>query len=158
MIKIFSNISSFFSKRHLHYREIKRNRIERHDIRKQTEKILFSKDNQSRNLLEKWEFKREICQFYFRRWSVLFWWKKFWIFDEWKRHFSNWNKSQNIRFFRLSWNRWLKKRIFDFFRELQKIRNKIISFIIQRHQFFFRILIDISKRQHHSRNYFNNVN
>ena len=67
MIKIFSNISSFFLKRHLHYREIKRNRVEKHDVREQTEEILFSKDSQFRNFFEKREFKCEICQFCFEK-------------------------------------------------------------------------------------------
>ena len=53
MIKIFSNILDFFSKRHLHYREIKRNKIEKHDIRKQIEKVLFSKNSQFRSFFEK---------------------------------------------------------------------------------------------------------
>ena len=122
MIKIFSNISDFLSKRHLHYREIRRNRVERHDIRKQTEEILFSRDSQFRDLLEKWEFKREICQLCFKRWSVLFLWKRFWISDRWKRTFSNWNKSQNIRFFRLNWNKWLKKKSSISFENYKKLK------------------------------------
>ena len=67
MTKFFSNISNFFSKRHLHYREIRRDRVEKHDVREQTEKILFLKDNQFRDFFEKRRFKREICQFCVRK-------------------------------------------------------------------------------------------